>query len=442
MSVSDPLIKELKGYARVLTERFSDITDDTPEVPELCRCLEKCFQRGVSTRTTPSGVQDFSEVWQWMEDITRRNDDFLLSYSTIVENVLENQKVQDTTGRIRLLIRTCLNRKCLDVPVGYLIRTPYLASDYYTINSILGHEILGEIFYSVLLQISRLNFKLDLRNASFLDYSWDLPICINVDFVPCKTLGISVCFEKSKALVVRVEKNSVASEDGTIELGDILDEINGKVISTHTKINLGKILKRTACLPISAYIVKFRNKEKNQIYSPIASIIKNCQFDYMKDLLSDSKPTHIDIQTLIPVSPEEENDVSLIDTKPGYLVDYCGSVKVGHEGDVKQIEKAIRRVLHTGNINFVPVRFECLELAIKISQDCDDKEILKLSYMDISSCGRSSNFPDHFAFIAGETNCSVALDFTAHVFFHKNDREVQIILESLGQGFYRTHFAV
>ncbi|CAB0038957.1 unnamed protein product [Trichogramma brassicae] len=93
----------------------------------------------------------------------------------------------------------------------------------------------------------------------------------------------------------------------------------------------------------------------------------------MKDLLSDSKPTHIDIQTSVPVSPEKENDVSLIDTKPGYLVDYCGSIKVGHEGDVKQIEKAIRRVLHTGNINFVPVRFECLELAIKISQDCDDK---------------------------------------------------------------------
>lgn len=45
----------------------------------------------------------------------------LLSYTSIVESVLENQKVQESSGRLRLLIRTCLNRKCLHVPVGYLV---------------------------------------------------------------------------------------------------------------------------------------------------------------------------------------------------------------------------------------------------------------------------------------------------------------------------------
>ena len=74
----------------------------------------------------------------------------------------------------------------------FQVRTPFLALDYYSPDSILGDEILGEILYSVLLQISRLNFRLDLKNASFLDDTWELPECVNVEFVPCKTLGISV----------------------------------------------------------------------------------------------------------------------------------------------------------------------------------------------------------------------------------------------------------
>lgn len=72
------------------------------------------------------------------------------------------------------------------------MRTPFLALDYYSTDSILGDEILGEILYSVLLQISKLNFRLNLRNASFLDDTWDLSECMSVEFVPCKTLGISV----------------------------------------------------------------------------------------------------------------------------------------------------------------------------------------------------------------------------------------------------------
>lgn len=56
--------------------------------------------------------------------------------------------------------------------------------------SILGDEILGEIFLSVLLQCSRLQFKLHLYNASFLDETWFLPHYLKLEFVPCKVLGI------------------------------------------------------------------------------------------------------------------------------------------------------------------------------------------------------------------------------------------------------------
>lgn len=36
----------------------------------------------------------------------------------------------------------------------------------------------------------------------------------------------------------------------------MLDEINGNVISAQTRGNLRKIMKKTACLPVSVHIVK------------------------------------------------------------------------------------------------------------------------------------------------------------------------------------------
>lgn len=45
-------------------------------------------------------------------------------------------------------------------------------------------------------------------------------------------------------------------------------------------------------------------------------------------------------------------------------------------------------------------------------------------------------------FILRETNCNMATKFDAYIFYHRNETEVQQILQSLGQGFQRTHFAV
>lgn len=52
---------------------------------------------------------------------------------------------------------------------------------------------------------------------------------------------------------------------------------------------------------------------------------------------------------------------------------YCGSVHVGMEGDVKQIEKAIWHLLKSGEAKPVSVRFECLEIGIKVTRETDDQ---------------------------------------------------------------------
>jgi len=63
---------------------------------------------------------------------------------------------------------------------------------FYLECSILGHEILGEIFLSLLLQVGQIAFHLDLANAAFLDETWLLSKRITLEFVPTKELGLCV----------------------------------------------------------------------------------------------------------------------------------------------------------------------------------------------------------------------------------------------------------
>lgn len=63
---------------------------------------------------------------------------------------------------------------------------------FYISSSVLGDEILSEILLSVLRQVGNLKFELDLRNASFLDTSWYLPLVLDLELVPCTNLGIAV----------------------------------------------------------------------------------------------------------------------------------------------------------------------------------------------------------------------------------------------------------
>ncbi|KAF3429268.1 hypothetical protein E2986_10204 [Frieseomelitta varia] len=440
MTVSNPLIKELKGWTRKLTESNIGIDEENEDLLFFFKSLEKCFQKGILMRLNPISFPKLPDAWYWMEEIAEKHFSSSCTYSLVVEQVKQNSKVYTPTGRLRLLIKTCLMRKCLHMPVEMLVRTPLMATDYYDRNSILGDNILGEIFLSVLLQSSKLNFKLDLRNCSFLDETWQLPECLALELVPCKNLGISVCFTKGRALIINLDKNSVAAEDDKVEIGDILDEINGNAITSNTKGQLRKFMRKTMGLPVSLYVIKrimrfqHRNKKTCELYAPIVHLIKSSGIEGLKKILKRFN-SEMDDEKIEMIKPENQLNA-------GFSVKYCGSIYVGTKGDVKQIERAILQILKSEEMKSVPVKFECLELGIRVTQDLDDTVICKQSYMEISSCGRTGNIPNYFAFIAGDTNCNVATKFDAYIFYHENESEVQTILQSLGQGFQRTHFAV
>ncbi|XP_066592359.1 uncharacterized protein [Prorops nasuta] len=435
MSVSDPLIKELKAYTRKFLEAKIEITDDNPNLILFCKCLETCLQKGVLVRLNSYGVQRPPEAWYCLEEVGNKFPRASYGFITSLDQVRQCEKVFTPIGQLRLLIKTCLARKCIHNPVELLVRTPSLAEEFYNANSIIGDEILGEILLSVLYQCSKLIFKLNLKNISFLDETWDLPECKMLELVPCKCLGISVCFIKEKALIINVQKSSVAAEDDKVSAGDVLDEINGNAITSKNKGKLNKIMKQAAGRPINLHIIKLKYTKNSEHYKPIVNLIQTLGPEYSKLLKDQSTSKQL-------IENGKHNKVEKKLSNSGFPVKYCGTILVGKEGDMKRIESSILSLIKSKSKFLIPARLECQELGIFITEEGSDRVIHKHKYMEISSCGRTAKIPKYFAYIAGETNCSVAKEFTAYIFFNENEDEIERILQSLGQGFQRTHFAV
>lgn len=97
-------------------------------------------------------------------------------------------------------------------------------------------------------------------------------------------------------------------------------------------------------------------------------LIKSSGIETMKSLIQTSQvnETVADKQDNLPKLKKKS-------LSNGFCVRYCGTVHVGTEGDVKQIEKAIWRLLKSGEIKQVPARFECLEIGIKVTREVDDE---------------------------------------------------------------------
>lgn len=110
-------------------------------------------------------------------------------------------------------------------------------------------------------------------------------------------------------------------------------------------------------------------KKSCEFYEPIVHLIKHSGIESMKPLIQISRVDQVEQAT-------KKNQISKLRSKTlssGFSVKYCGSVHVGTEGDVKQIERAIWRLLKSGEVNQVPVRFECLEIGIVVTREIDNQ---------------------------------------------------------------------
>ncbi|XP_049853429.1 uncharacterized protein LOC126334821 isoform X6 [Schistocerca gregaria] len=433
MSINDPLLKELKSFASCLLRNGGkSVTDNNETLYPFCMCVETVLQRGLSYIHGPFGLIKTPQSWTWLEQIAQRYPGAPYSYVSSVNEVRNSKKVTTPVGKLRLLIRVCLVRKCLHVPVELIVRH-HAAAGVYTSGSILSDEIRGEILLSTLMPCSLLNFNLDLDNSSFLDHTWVLPSCITTEFVPCKALGLTLNFVGGRALIMHVKEGSVSAENGLIKTGDILDELNGVHVTNSTRKKLASIMKKSIAKPITVRIIKAFLHEPDIIYPPILTLLLQA---------------HLDPNELVRLHKENAlgqsltKQVSQDAPSPGIPVMYVGAIETGSKGDVKQIMPAIARILKERDCIKKLVVIEILEIGIRVLDEASGIVLQNPSYMEISSCGLTVHFPNYFAYISGEKSCSTAKSFTCHIFYSTNEEQVQTILRCIGQGFQRTHFAV
>ncbi|KAK5640774.1 hypothetical protein RI129_009321 [Pyrocoelia pectoralis] len=431
MSVSDPVIKNIKGIILKLLEDVTEsgqISDTNPHLMGLCENVERIFNTGLSSVYTTFGFIKSNDAWSWLEKAAVCGDNTItFAYINSVDHTAYYQHILTKVGRLPL-----------HVPVEYLLKNHKCS--IYKHNSVLGDEILTEILLSLLLQCGQINFKLDLTNVSFLDVTWELPEVVKLELVPCTNLGMSISFANDKAVIIDIQSNSVIAENGRIEVGDLLDNLNGVHICSATKGRLNTILKGCKGQPVTVTIVKAKGSHANEIYRPILSLLKKVHID----------PVALRNKNFFGLDSNGESKRS---TSAGFKATFFGYVHTGNVGDVKQIDKAVRLLLspykkspENSDLKHKVVRksifFEVGEIGVKIVDSQSSNVILKHSYMEISSCGSVSHLPYYFAYIAGNESCSHANDFVCYVFHVKNFEFAYTILQSIGQGFHRTHFAV
>ncbi|CAH1135690.1 unnamed protein product [Ceutorhynchus assimilis] len=436
MSVSDPLVKDLKGCVQQfinLINTSTPITDNNFYFVLFTQTLEKIFNKGLIRQQNTKFFERTIDPYSWMSSIA---SECSFAYTNCVDQVNGRLDLATNEGKLRLLIKYCLMKKCSHFPVEALVKSQH-AQVFYAPSAILGDEILTEIFLSVLRQVANINFSLDLKNSSFLDLSWYIPDVVCTELVPCKTLGIAVSFAGNKAVIVNIQPASVAAEHGNIKIGDILDELNNTHINNSTRGRLKFIMKGNKLKPIKVRIAKAYSKDSGELYGPIKNILKDLKLD-----LDKIKKQYEENANEI-CHPQKSKSVY------GYAVKHVGNVDVGEFGSVKQVQKALKTIMDTHcqtpeTVKRVDkmVTLEIGEIGLKIKEKDTGNLLLDHPYMKISSCGTIPVLSRVFAYCAGEETCDIANNFTCYVFEAISFDDADLILQSIGQGFHRTHYAV
>ncbi|CAL4149333.1 unnamed protein product, partial [Meganyctiphanes norvegica] len=296
-------------------------------------------------------------------------------------------------------------------------------------ESIVGNEILGEILLSLLYQLGRLNFDLNVRNSSFLEETWQLPLYVEYELVPCLDLGICLGHVSGRSVVIRVEEGSVAGEDNKIEIGDVIHEAFGVCIHGWRKGKVTALLRQNRGLPVSLKVIK-GHYSNGCIFPGVVPLLRRLQLDVdelQEQFKAALKSDNQDIKPLLHIG--------------GQSVNYLGSVSVGNCGDVSRIEHAVSVVVNQARVP-VAVRMITGEIGVQTLLETNRKVILSHSYTEISACGRRNDMPLYFAYIAGDTSCTISSHFTCYVFQAPTEDKSRDILLTLADGFHRTHWAV
>ncbi|XP_053231948.1 uncharacterized protein LOC128407513 [Podarcis raffonei] len=427
MSAKEPLLGTLKVCILNLQGSSSPYTDTSPHLQSFCEVLEMILRKGIKQPVLGFKRKDY---WHWLEQLPQVTHPSMTLLSMMIEKTNSCEKVLTAQGRGRYFLRLALNRKLLAVAVKQLIRSSRLLEWYDPMTSILGNEDLSEPFLSLMLVVTEMNFSLDLQNSSFLDESWQLPVCLTYETVPCRELGMVLRYLDGRIFIVNVLPQSQAAVDEVVLVGDVIDEINGSSLRNACNGQAGTVLQKYKGKPLSFRLIRWKWHDGG-MYKPLLPYLKILQ-EKIPSFQLQHEHTH----------KEKKEDRCLQGGRLLYNLRYLGHVNVGKYGSKEVLDQGIPMVLEK-RLPRQEVLFDVKETEVVVQEKAASKVLFRYSYTDISCVGRRLDSNNLFAFCTVVSpESSEQSTFDCLVFESNTEDESEEIIRRIAAGFKHTEWFV
>ncbi|XP_063962095.1 uncharacterized protein LOC129270227 [Lytechinus pictus] len=410
--------------------------DDThPETLQLFTTIEDIFKKGLKSVNTVFGLSK-KDYWNWIEQIEQyyKHGRPSAKFSHMLDAVRKAKKVKTNLGRGRLFIRLALNNGLLGIPIEVITsNTKLLETCYDPLESIIGNELLVESLSSLLFWASEIKFDFNIKNSSFLDETWLIPIYHHFELVPSQSLGVIVRHIWDRIIVAEVKPGSVAADENKIEPGDVFDELYGESLYATVRGRIPGLLKDHVGWPISLAIIKCY-LPSGKVFPPLKARYEKMAQEYPSFLVPQDRLSNGDwsgsIQGLRP-GEDEDPPMESISGSSFHKVQYVGKVPTGESGGTEVIQDAVLQILNDSSNVTRDVVLELGETLVTIFDHDTKEELMKHCYPEIASCGRRMDYVKHFALVIGDTTCSISKQFSCYLFEAKTEIEVSSFIVPL-----------
>ncbi|XP_063718116.1 uncharacterized protein LOC134845164 isoform X1 [Symsagittifera roscoffensis] len=445
-------------------KKLGIIRDSEPDLRKLCVMIEKVFRRGLRQQNTVFGIVK-KDYWSWIELLAESRINVNPHLQIIVSKIKDSGKFLTAQGRGRCFIRAALNKKILALPIQLLYKSgELLYSLYDPLTAIFTNEDSREFIIGVFSLLNNMEFDLRIRNASFLDETWELPMFRQIELVPSEDLGLTIRYVQARALVVDLDEYGVAAEDGKVQVGDVLDEVHQVSVYDSKPGAIHQILQDHSGWPITIGVVKSRvavpTSDRNSgggemewhFFPPIEK-----RLNEVSRGVSHAFPK---VKKLLDSQGKDQNGASVettvcIEGKQYWRCNFIGKREIGSQGGSQLIEPTIQSMLkerqkkNDQQVFLAAYEADVTVLASRKDQSDPNSTASSLptttsdllwnhSFPEISSCGRRVDSSECFAYIVGNDICNVATQFTAYLFEAPTSEISREILQNIAQGFKRT----
>ncbi|XP_070596008.1 uncharacterized protein [Erythrolamprus reginae] len=421
-------VDNLKVCILNFRESSSPYTDTCPHLQSICEILEMILRKGLKQPVLGFKRKDY---WHWLEQLPQQQTQHSRSVlSIMIEKTSSCEKVLTAQGRGRYFLRRALNEKLLAAAVQQLLRTPRLLECYDPITSILNNEEFSEPFFSLMLVVSEMNFFLDLQNSSFLDESWQLPVCLTYETVPCRELGMVLRYLDGRIFVIEVLPKSQAEVDEVVLVGDVIDEINGSSLRNAYNGQAGSILQKLKGKPLSFRLIRWKWHDGG-MFKPL--------LPYLKVLREKIPSFHLQYEHK---SKEENEERCLQGGRILYNLRYLGQANVGKYGGKGILDVGITMVLDK-HLSQQEILFDVKETEVIVQHKTTSKVLFHYPYTDISCVGRRLDNHNVFAFCClASPDSPEDSTFDCLVFESNSEEESGEIIKRIAAGFKHTEWFV